>query len=1109
MRPADGRYGENPYRLGHYYQYQVVIKPSPADIQDVYLRSLEALGIDLAEHDVRFVEDNWEGPTLGAWGQGWEVWVDGMEATQFTYFQQLGGFDLDPITIEITYGLERLAMYLQGVDSVYDLVWSRWEEDGAEHVVTYGDVYQENEREFSRYNFEVADTEMLYRHFREHEAEALRCLEARLPIPAYDHVLKCSHAFNMLDARGVISVTDRTAHIARVRDLARKVAGLYLEVVGDGREARRGRRAGGERAGYEGAHEHRSLRRDRLRGAAVQGLRVGDPAARGHAGAARASRCRCSASERLLEEGAAARVLVSPRRIAVLVDGVPDEQLAQVQEFRGPKAEIAYDADGALTKAGAGFARSKGAAAGGRAARGGRRHGVRRRQRRGRRGARRATCCPSWSRASSPACRSRAACAGARGRRARATTCASRAPSAGWSPSWATRPCAASSTACRSATCPRGTACSARRSSSTDAGDYERLLEEQKVVVSQARAPPPHRRRASTPPPTELGGEWSDPGDVLAEAVYLAEWPSVARGGFDERHLRLPAEVLVTAMQSHQRYFPVHGRRRRAAAGVPLRLQRRPRGGAARHARQRARARRPPRRRRVRLRPRPRRGPRRHGRAPRRRRVPREARLARRQGRPPRRPRRGAVRRVRGARRRQRLRRLHGRDAAHRRQARQGRPRQPGRHRVPRAAGRHGRALRRGRRPRRRGRPRRRRALPAALGDGAAAGHASPAPCSPSPTRLDNIVGAWVAGEKPSGSRDPYGLRRAAMGIVRIALEYGLRFPLAGLLAAAVDQFELQGIEGLDDARRAAIVAETAAFVRERLQVLLLDEGLPFPSVEAAHGARRPATCRRWPRGRAPSPRWPAGDFFEDAVIAYNRCAALAAKDPDAGSRAVDPALFADDAERELAAACDGRARAAARRARAPRARERHRAPRPACGRPSTATSTPSWSWTTTTPCAPTGWRSWPPSPASSAASASSAACRSRRRDDQESDHIPRDARRDTASGPRSRGGNRMSDKHVYRFSEGNKDMRELLGGKGANLAEMTSIGLPVPPGFTITTEVCNYYSAARRLPGRRRRPGRGRARGARGRHRQDVRRRLRPAAVSACAPAPAPPCRA
>ena len=231
-RPKDGRYGENPNRLQHYYQYQVVIKPSPPDIQDVYLQSLVALGIELRKHDIRFVEDNWEGPTLGAWGQGWEVWADGMEITQFTYFQQLGGFDCDPVTIELTYGLERIAMYLQGVDSMYDIVWARWTEpDGGERVVTYGDVYRENEREFSRYNFELADTDMLFRHFREYEDEAERCLAARLPIPAYDYVLKCSHVFNLLDARGVISVTDRTAHIASVRDLARKVAALYLEVV--------------------------------------------------------------------------------------------------------------------------------------------------------------------------------------------------------------------------------------------------------------------------------------------------------------------------------------------------------------------------------------------------------------------------------------------------------------------------------------------------------------------------------------------------------------------------------------------------------------------------------------------------------------------------------------------------------------------------------------------------------------------------------------------------------------------------------------------------------------------------------------------------------------
>ena len=251
MRPTDGRYGENPYRLGHYYQYQVVIKPSPPDIQDVYLRSLEALGIVLAEHDVRFVEDNWEGPTLGA-GQGWEVWVDGMEEqpSSRTSSNWAKSSTSTRSPSRTTYGLERLAMYLQGVDSVYDLVWSRWDEDGAEHVVTYGDVYQENEREFSRYNFEVADTEMLYRHFREHEAEALRTIEARLPSavrPRAQVQPRLQHARRA--RRDETSVTDRTAHIARVRDLARKVAGLYLEVVGDGRERQgpdAGEAAGGE-----------------------------------------------------------------------------------------------------------------------------------------------------------------------------------------------------------------------------------------------------------------------------------------------------------------------------------------------------------------------------------------------------------------------------------------------------------------------------------------------------------------------------------------------------------------------------------------------------------------------------------------------------------------------------------------------------------------------------------------------------------------------------------------------------------------------------------------------------------------------------------------------
>jgi glycyl-tRNA synthetase alpha chain len=220
IRPTDGRYGENPFRLQHYFQYQVILKPSPADVQDLYLGSLVALGIPPEQHDIRFVEDDWEGPTLGAWGLGWEVWMDGMEITQFTYFQQAGGIDLTPISAELTYGIERIAMYLQGVSSIFDLEWAEG--------VTYGEIYRENERQWSRYNFEVADTDALFGRFAEHERECERCLEAGLVLPAYDQVLKCSHTFNLLDARGVISVTERGAYIWRVRALAAKVAEAYL-----------------------------------------------------------------------------------------------------------------------------------------------------------------------------------------------------------------------------------------------------------------------------------------------------------------------------------------------------------------------------------------------------------------------------------------------------------------------------------------------------------------------------------------------------------------------------------------------------------------------------------------------------------------------------------------------------------------------------------------------------------------------------------------------------------------------------------------------------------------------------------------------------------------
>jgi glycyl-tRNA synthetase alpha chain len=222
-RPTDGRYGENPNRLQHYYQFQVVLKPAPANILDLYLGSLKAIGIDSANHDIRFVEDDWESPTLGAWGLGWEVWCDGMEVTQFTYFQQVGGIDCAPVSGEITYGLERLAMYVQGVENVYDLDWN-----GA--GVKYGDVYLRSEKEFSAYNFEHADTAILLRHFEDAEKEcgALLALDKPLPLPAYDQCLKASHAFNLLDARGVISVTERAAYIGRVRALAKACCEAWL-----------------------------------------------------------------------------------------------------------------------------------------------------------------------------------------------------------------------------------------------------------------------------------------------------------------------------------------------------------------------------------------------------------------------------------------------------------------------------------------------------------------------------------------------------------------------------------------------------------------------------------------------------------------------------------------------------------------------------------------------------------------------------------------------------------------------------------------------------------------------------------------------------------------
>ncbi len=219
-RPTDGRYGENPNRLQHYYQFQVILKPSPIDVQKQYLLSLKALGIDSLEHDIRFVEDDWESPTLGASGLGWEIWLDGMEITQFTYFQMAGSIELHPVSVEITYGLERISMYLQGIDNVYDLQWNK--------NITYGDIYHQQEIEQSTYNFEQANVDMLLDFFNKYEAESIRIIKEKLVIPAYEYCLKCSHTFNILDARGAISVTERTGYIARIRNLARACAEQYL-----------------------------------------------------------------------------------------------------------------------------------------------------------------------------------------------------------------------------------------------------------------------------------------------------------------------------------------------------------------------------------------------------------------------------------------------------------------------------------------------------------------------------------------------------------------------------------------------------------------------------------------------------------------------------------------------------------------------------------------------------------------------------------------------------------------------------------------------------------------------------------------------------------------
>lgn len=356
-RPTDGRYGENPVRFQHYFQYQVILKPSPSNIQDLYLQSLEAIGFDLSKHDIRFVHDDWEAPTLGAWGLGWEVWMDGMEVTQFTYFQAVGGIDLKPVTGEITYGIERLATYLQGVNSTFDLKWS--------HDLSYGDIYHRNEVEWSRYNFEEADAAMWLKHFDDYEREAKKLMERNLPLPAYDFVMKASHAFNMLDARGAISVTERTGYISRIRNLAQLIAQSYV--------------ASRQEQNFPLLNRFQSKQKEQKHLSEIpQNLLAANDSSKGsfllEIGVEELPASFVSIGMKGLEQElkklfeeevisySALRTFGTPRRLTALVEGLELKKKEQKIEKRGPQIAAAFDEFGAIKQAGIGFFSSLNAA---------------------------------------------------------------------------------------------------------------------------------------------------------------------------------------------------------------------------------------------------------------------------------------------------------------------------------------------------------------------------------------------------------------------------------------------------------------------------------------------------------------------------------------------------------------------------------------------------------------------------------------------------------------------------------------------------------------------------------------------------------------------------
>ncbi len=909
IRPTDGRYGENPYRLGHYYQYQVILKPCPDDVQDVYLASLAHLGIDLAKHDVRFVEDDWESPTLGAWGLGWEVWIDGMECTQFTYFQQVGGIDLDPPSVELTYGTERLAMYLQGVDNVFDLVWVPG--------VTYGDVHKANEAQWSVYNFDLADVAMLQQAFAEHERECERCLERGLVRPAYDFVLKASHTFNLLDARGAISVTERTGYIARVRNLARKVAEGYVAQL-DGRSATEASTAG--IGGELESGESTALAAQAIKVAkGIQAPAVAAESELGEQGAPWISADNREGRDFLLEIGveempaSACRaaidllpdrvaglfgaegvevdrddiqVMVSPRRIAVLIPNVPGDQTPREVVQRGPACEAAFDAEGRPTKAAEGFARAKGVSAG----------DLEVREEAGRKFVYYVT-------------------------RSEARATAELLPEIclrivrdmyfpknmrwGYRDLRFSRPVRWLVALWGETVIPfeiaglvsGRTSCSHRwlggEVDIARPADYVETLRSGAVVVDQRE-----REELIWSELERVAGdedlEVVDPGGKMEEVLFLVEYPTVARGLFAHHHLALPTEVLVTAMQSHQRYFPlVQGNGtlsnrflyvtngdpafvKQITMGNERVLQGRIEDAEFSFEKDK---------------------------------VTGLEQMAAQLGRIVFHEKVGSMKdktdrlvaltaylaEVTGAPSDVLEKSL---EAARLAKADQVSVM------VREFADLEGvmgekYALMEGHHPEV-AQALREQFLPDAAGG--AVPVTAPGALLATAEKVDNIVAAFACGEPPSGSKDPYGLRRAAAGMVAIAGHHGLRYDAERLVDRAYDGLErFPGLTG-----RESVVPEATAFIMERLAKSLTDEGLARDTVDAVLPTSRDFLDLR---ARAEAlHRFRSGALWEDLVTVFTRPANLARQlPPDETAEGsalplggVSPELFQAEAESEL-----------------------------------------------------------------------------------------------------------------------------------------------------------------------------------------------------------------